>query len=169
MAMSAQDQMRAMLDELMGTSRDVWYFLLSIQTVMFKTITLIKCQVIMYDRMDLGECPKIHDLALRADYEWASKKKDYFYDIDAMEHLQSFIADCDRKTELAKRRLKETQEELSEEAQAKAELIHNLGEQMGTKLAKAEAMGAEGKVEESLQLMQEVEDLKKQKTLAELF
>lgn len=39
---------------------------------------------------------------------------------------------------------------------------------MGTKLAKAEAMGAEGKVEESLQLMQEVEDLKKQKSLAEV-
>lgn len=36
-----------------------------------------------------------------------------------MEHLQSFIADCDRKTEVAKRRLKETQEELSEEANAK--------------------------------------------------
>ena len=36
-----------------------------------------------------------------------------------MEHLQSFIADCDRRTELAKRRLKETQEELSEEASTK--------------------------------------------------
>ena len=36
-----------------------------------------------------------------------------------MEHLQSFIADCDRKTEMAKRRLKETQEELSEEANSK--------------------------------------------------
>lgn len=36
-----------------------------------------------------------------------------------MEHLQTFITDCDRKTELAKRRLKETQEELSEEANAK--------------------------------------------------
>ncbi len=36
-----------------------------------------------------------------------------------MEHLQSFIADCDRRTDLAKRRLKETQEELSEEATAK--------------------------------------------------
>ena len=36
-----------------------------------------------------------------------------------MEHLQSFIAECDRKTELAKRRLKETQEELSEEANQK--------------------------------------------------
>ena len=32
--------------------------------------------------MDLGECPKIHDLALRADYAKASKEKDYFYDID---------------------------------------------------------------------------------------
>ena len=36
-----------------------------------------------------------------------------------MEHLQSFINDCDRKTELYKRRLKETQEELSEEANSK--------------------------------------------------
>jgi len=32
--------------------------------------------------MDLGECPKYHDVALRADFETASKKKDYFYDID---------------------------------------------------------------------------------------
>ena len=36
----------------------------------------------MFQRMDLGECPKIHDLALKADYEMASKKKDYYYDID---------------------------------------------------------------------------------------
>lgn len=40
-----------------------------------------------------------------------------------MEHLSSFIADCDRKTELAKRRLKETQEELSEEANGKVIII----------------------------------------------
>jgi hypothetical protein len=32
--------------------------------------------------MDLGECPKIHDLALRADFEAAAKDKDYFYDVD---------------------------------------------------------------------------------------
>lgn len=32
--------------------------------------------------MDLGECPKVHDLALRADYEKAAKHKDYYYDID---------------------------------------------------------------------------------------
>lgn len=41
------------------------------------------------------------------------------FSLQAMEHLQTFIQDCDRKTELAKRRLKETQEELSEEANSK--------------------------------------------------
>jgi U1 snRNP component, mediates U1 snRNP association with cap-binding complex len=39
--------------------------------------------------MDLGECPKIHDLALRADYEKASKNRDYYYDIDVS--IESFI------------------------------------------------------------------------------
>jgi hypothetical protein len=32
--------------------------------------------------MDLGECLKVHDLALRADYEKAQEKKDYFYDVE---------------------------------------------------------------------------------------
>ena len=39
--------------------------------------------------------------------------------VQAMEHLQSFIQDCDARTEIAKKRLKETQEELSEEANSK--------------------------------------------------
>ena len=32
--------------------------------------------------MDLGECPKIHDYALRADYNNAKSSRDYYYDID---------------------------------------------------------------------------------------
>lgn len=32
--------------------------------------------------MDLGECSKIHDLALRADYEIASKERDLFFELD---------------------------------------------------------------------------------------
>ena len=32
--------------------------------------------------MDLGECRRVHDLALKADYEIGSKERDYFYDID---------------------------------------------------------------------------------------
>lgn len=47
-------------------------------------------------------------------------------------------------------------------------MIHKLGEEMGTKLAKAEDLGAQGLVVESLQLMEEVENLKKQKASAEV-
>ncbi|KAL3877570.1 hypothetical protein ACJMK2_035279 [Sinanodonta woodiana] len=170
--MSAHDQIRAMLDELMGTTRDGdsnRYRVKFDDPRVCKSFLLGCCphDILASTRMDLGDCPKVHDLALRADYEQASKKKDYYYDIDAMEHLQNFIGECDRKTELAKRRLKETQEELSEEANAKAEVILQLGEQIGTKLAKAEQAGADGNVELSLKLMEEMEELKKSKSLAE--
>lgn len=36
----------------------------------------------LQQRMDLGECTKIHDLALRADYEIASKERDLFFELD---------------------------------------------------------------------------------------
>ena len=32
--------------------------------------------------MDLGPCSKIHEAALKADFELASKKRDFGYDID---------------------------------------------------------------------------------------
>ena len=35
-----------------------------------------------FQRMDLGECPKIHDLALRADYQQAASARDCFYDVE---------------------------------------------------------------------------------------
>jgi len=171
--MSALDQMRAQLDQLMGTSRDgeeSKYKVRFDDPRVCKSFLLACCphEILSSTRMDLGECPKIHDLALKADYEMASKNRDYYYDIDAMEHLTNFISDCDKRTEIAKRKLKETQEELSDEATAKAERIHELGEKMGTTLAKAEEVGAEGNVEESLRLMKEVEDLKKEKSTAEM-
>jgi hypothetical protein len=43
-----------------------------------------------------------------------------------MEHLESFIGECDRKVELAKKRLKETQEELSEEASSKVRVGYKI-------------------------------------------
>jgi len=84
-----------------------------------------------------------------------------------MEHLQAFIADCDRRTEAAKRRLAETQEELSAEVQTKANAVHELAEEIGKKLAKAEALGEAGQVEESMQLMGEIEELRAKKARAE--
>lgn len=42
----------------------------------------IKILFLFLQRMDLGECIKVHDLALRADYEIASKEQEYFFELD---------------------------------------------------------------------------------------
>ncbi|KAG8193516.1 hypothetical protein JTE90_003728 [Oedothorax gibbosus] len=170
--MSAHEQMRAMLDQLMGTGRDGENNKFKVHFTdprVCKSFLLACCphDILAATRMDLGECPKLHDLALRADFEQASLKKDYFYDVDAMEHLQNFINECDRRTEQAKRRLAETQEELSAEVAAKLQRVHELAEQIGVKLSEAEKLGAEGMVEESINKMGEVEECRKQKALAE--
>jgi hypothetical protein len=57
---------------------------------------------------------------------------------------------------MAKQRLLETQEELSAEVAEKANTVHELAEEIGAKLARAEQLGAEGLVEESMKLMAEV-------------
>ncbi|XP_054609584.1 putative RNA-binding protein Luc7-like 1 isoform X2 [Dunckerocampus dactyliophorus] len=170
--MSAQAQMRALLDQLMGTARDGDE---TRQRVKFTDDRVCKSHllnccphdILSGTRMDLGECTKIHDLALRADYEIASKEKDLFFELDAVDHLESFIADCDRRTELAKKRLAETQEEISAEVAAKAEKVHELNEEIGKLLAKAEQLGAEGNVDESQKVLQEVEKVRSRKKDAE--
>uniref|UniRef100_A0A1A7X2I3 LUC7-like n=1 Tax=Iconisemion striatum TaxID=60296 RepID=A0A1A7X2I3_9TELE len=170
--MSAQAQMRALLDQLMGTARDGDE---TRQRVKFTDDRVCKSHllnccphdILSGTRMDLGECTKIHDLALRADYEIASKERDLFFELDAVDHLESFIADCDRRTELAKKRLAETQEEISAEVAAKAEKVHELNEEIGKLLAKAEQLGAEGNVDEAQKVLQEVEKVRSKKKDAE--
>lgn len=172
--MSASEQMRAMLDQLMGTARNGPEGA-GVSGTKFddpkvcKSFLMSCCphEILASTRMDLGECAKVHEYALRADFERSQKDKDYFYDVDACEHLKIFIDDCDRRTELAKKRLLETQEELSAEVTSKAEKVHMLAEDIGKKLAKAEEVGAEGNVEESMRLMEEVEEIRKKKALAE--
>ncbi|XP_077482015.1 putative RNA-binding protein Luc7-like 1 isoform X1 [Stigmatopora argus] len=170
--MSAQAQMRALLDQLMGTARDGDE---TRQRVKYSDERVCKSHlldccphdILLGTRMDLGDCTKIHDLALRADYEIASKERDLFFELDAVDHLESFIADCDRRTEVAKKRLAETQNEISAEVAAKAEKVHELNEEIGKLLAKAEQLGAEGNVEESQKVLQEVEMVRCRKKEAE--
>lgn len=49
-----------------------------------------------------------------------------------------------------------------------ADKVHELAETIGRKLAEAELQGQEGNVEESIKVMQEVEDIRKQKLQAEV-
>merc|ERR1712173_561644 len=60
-----------------------------------------------------------------------------------------------------------TQEALSDGVTGKANSVHDLAETIGQKLAAAEKLGAEGNVEESIKLMEEVENMRKNKAEAE--
>ncbi|XP_014681231.1 PREDICTED: putative RNA-binding protein Luc7-like 1 [Priapulus caudatus] len=169
--MSAQEQMRNMLDQLMGTQRDG-----ASKTTLKYTDSrvcrsfLLSCcpyDILSSTRLNLGSCTKHHDLALRADYEMAAKTREYYYEMDAMDHLKAFVDDCDKQTEVAKKKLAETQEQLSEEVNTKLEKVHEMAESIGKTLARAEQLGAEGNVDESLKMMEEVEQLKKKKYEAE--
>ena len=56
---------------------------------------------------------------------------------------------------------------MSAEVTSKAEKVHGLAESIGKKLAQAEEAGAEGKVDESMKLLEEVEQIRKKKADAE--
>ncbi|CAL8085431.1 unnamed protein product [Calicophoron daubneyi] len=164
--MSATDQIRALLDEFMGTTRDGGEAPISFDDPrVCKSYLLDACphEILSGTRMDLGACSLIHDPALKADYRREAEQRNCGYELDALDHLEAFIRDSDHRTELAKAKLRETQEELTDEAQQKAEKINALSEQIGTKLAKAEQLGADGRVDESLTLMKEVDELNQQK------
>ncbi|KRX25403.1 putative RNA-binding protein Luc7-like 2 [Trichinella nelsoni] len=170
--MTASEQMRKMLDELMGTSRDGdggKNTLPFTDTRVCRSYLLNCCphEVLANTRMDMGMCSRVHDPALRADYEKASTERDYFYDVDALDHLERFFRDCDRRMEGAKKRLAETQEELTEDLAEKGNKVLEFNEQIGITLAEAEKLGEEGKVEESLKLMEKVEELRKLKQEAD--
>ncbi|CAF1475368.1 unnamed protein product [Adineta steineri] len=168
--MTARDQIRAMLDQLMGSDNGVTKSSMSFEDPRVCRPFLLNCcphEILTGTRVDLGECRKVHEYALRADYERAAPTRNLHYERDALEVLKQFVADADRKTEHAKRKLRETQEELGEEAARKMNSIHELGEQIGTKLARAEELGAQGLVDESMKLLEEVEELRKSKTDSE--
>eukprot|EP00794_Sanderia_malayensis_P002631 gene2631-3045_t len=168
--MSAQEQMKKMLDELMGTKRDgenIEDGKTFTDSDVCKSFIMGLCPFDLFHntKLDLGPCHKYHSLALKADFEQASKNRDYGYDVDQLDHLKSFVRDCDRKVEANKKRLEDNNEEETESNEATS--VHELNEQIGKLLAKSEELGAEGKVDESFALTKEVEELKAEKRKAE--
>merc|ERR1712110_1318289 len=119
----ATDYMRSMLNELMGSTpdnqdnenepssryqdRDVCRSF------------LLKCcphEVLTSTRADIGECRYDHNLALRSDYERARvKDPTLFFEFDAYKSLKSFIKETDSKIDIAKKKLAEKQQDISNE------------------------------------------------------
>lgn len=173
--MSATDHMRAMLDGLMGTARDGTesqrQHLHFTDSRVCRPFLLDCCphDIFASTKLELGECAKVHDPALRADYIMANKQEDYMYEVSAMDKLQMFVNDADRKTELLKRKLAETQEEITSEEANKLNRIHELNETLGKKLAQKDKAIADGEEPEAInKLDAELDKIKSDRSLAEV-
>ena len=63
---------------------------------------------------ELGTCPKVHNEALKAEYEKADaeQKRRWGFEFDYMRDMQHHIDACNRKIDSAQRRLEKTPEEI---------------------------------------------------------
>ncbi|CAG8758609.1 12526_t:CDS:2 [Cetraspora pellucida] len=107
-------------------------------------------------KMDLGACPKIHSERLKTEYEEAKQKKVCDFDLEFERNLSNFVSDCDRKIASAQKRLDKTPEDSAKVSQLTRE-IENLSTEISEMTKEVEVLGEEGKVSESMKLLQDVE------------
>ncbi|RIB21179.1 hypothetical protein C2G38_1962845 [Gigaspora rosea] len=107
-------------------------------------------------KMDLGACPKIHSERLKTEYEEAKQKKVCDFDLEFERNLGNFVSDCDRKIASAQKRLDKTPEDSAKVSQLTRE-IENLSTEISEMTKEVEVLGEEGKVTESMKLLQDVE------------
>ncbi|XP_074596951.1 luc7-like protein 3 [Brevipalpus obovatus] len=175
---------RQLLDELMGRERNLrptektsdakedWndpricrYFL----------VCFCPNQLFTNTKADMGPCHKIHDDYIKQCYEeHASRKQKSAFEDEFIRFCQQTLGDVERRIKRAKQRLAASQTEkaenltiggngssLSEEVKEKMRAISDQIEKL---LLEIEDLGCQGKVEEAQTLMNEVEQLKEEKT-----
>ncbi|CAN7988442.1 unnamed protein product [Ixodes hexagonus] len=175
--MSAMEQMRQKLDELMGTGRDG-----TKNPIHYSDPKVCRCfllglcphDALAGTKMSLGACLKIHNYALKADFENSSttyrSSQHRFYQLTVLTYLQKVVRSCEVLDRAKKGRLSRCQSNswLGGAADKANELrVH--GEAVDKKLAQAEELGSEGKVDEALALIREVEKLKRKRNRIEKY
>ena len=89
---------------------------LSPPSVLFSSLSLLSLPLISHtilfhslspplQRAELADCPKVHSLTMKEEYEKATKKRDYHFEEEVLEFLRSFVRDNERKIESARKRL----------------------------------------------------------------
>lgn len=111
-------------------------------------------------KVDMGECKKLHSLPLREEYEKANSEKYLGYEEELLETLSSIISEVDRSIQKSKRRLDEENVGMDKETLDGLQDVYLLMVEIGIKLANAETLASEGKVNEAMPLYAELEELK---------
>lgn len=99
-------------------------------------------------KQDLGMCPKVHSDALKAEYEAlspADRASKYGFEYDYMRDLQKYIEECNRRIEIAQRRLDKTPDEIRQ-TNALLRAIGELNTTIAQGLIEVEVLGEAGLV-----------------------
>ncbi|CAK7565277.1 MAG: splicing factor [Sporothrix epigloea] len=99
-------------------------------------------------KQDLGMCPKIHAEALKTEYEALApaEKAKYGFEYDYMRDLQKYIEECNRRIEIAQRRLDKTPDEIRQ-TNALLRVINGLNDNIAQGLVEVEILGEAGLIE----------------------
>lgn len=170
------DAQRALLDELMGTARNLTdEEKKGYREVKWDDKEVCGCYLVRFcphdlfvnTKSNLGPCSKIHDLKLKESFEKSSRHELHVprLETELAEFCSRLVQDLDRKLRRGRERIAQDQDAppmlpLSSE---KSEQLATLEEKMKKLLEQIESLGEEGKVDEAQALMKKVEVLTAEK------
>ncbi|KAI9048827.1 hypothetical protein LZ554_007658 [Drepanopeziza brunnea f. sp. 'monogermtubi'] len=98
-------------------------------------------------KQDLGPCPKVHSEPLKSEYEAAppSQQQKWGFEYDYMRDVQKYIDECNRRIEVAQRRLEKTPDEIRQ-TNALLKTIGDLGQSVASGLLEIQVLGEQREV-----------------------
>ncbi|KAH6921630.1 hypothetical protein HPB50_003620 [Hyalomma asiaticum] len=173
--MTAKDHMRQKLDELMGTGWDgVKNSLHYSDPKVCRCFLLGLCphDALAGTKMSMGACSKIHNYALKADFENSSRLyrqgQHRFYELTVLTYLQKVIRSCEILDRAKKGRLTRCQTTARNNRHGDKEAtLKSYNDLVDKKLVEAEDLGNQGKVDDAIKVIKEVERLKRRRNRLE--
>lgn len=172
------DAQRALLDELMGSARNLTEEeRKGHREIKWDDKEVCGCYMVRFcphdlfvnTRSDLGACPKIHDPKLKESFENSPRHDSYVpkFEAELAHFCERLVSDLDRRVRRGRERLAQDVDvppppPISAE---KAEQLSVLEEKIKNLLEQVESLGEEGKVDEAEALMRKVEMLNTEKTI----
>ncbi|XP_062612343.1 luc7-like protein 3 isoform X2 [Saccostrea cucullata] len=169
----ASHALSQMLDELMGRDRNLaptekrdqvhWN---DSEVCKHFLVNFCPHELFTNTRADLGPCTKMHDEALRKEYNKSSKFGKMGYEDDFLRFLQGLISDVEKRIRRGHQRLalNNSQGSLSSNLNSlKDDKIKMLTERIADLVQQAEELGCEGKVEEAQGMMKLCDQLEEER------
>lgn len=163
------DSVRKQLDALMGANRngdvrEVNRKYYDRDVCRLYLVGLCPHDLFQLTKMDLGACPKVHSLQLRKEYEESKAKGKDNYDRELEDVIEKLIIECDRKITRALKRLEEDDAKaaiaIAVSDVTKSPEVDEYSKQIKEKLKEADLLDLEGKSDNKIRVMEQVEELR---------